>query len=104
MNNEFVKKIYTLVMSNKLLSIILIFLIWIAFFDSSSFYYRFKLQHDIAKMKEEKEYYLTRIAEDSTRLQQLKSNKDNLERFVREKYLMKADNEDVFVIVEETED
>ena len=34
-------------------------------------------------------------------MNELKTNPDNLEKFAREKYLMKKDNEDIFVIVEE---
>lgn len=104
MNNEYVKGVIDFVMRNKLLSTLILFFVWIALFDSNSFYARWKLQRDIVKMNEEKAYYLGRIAEDSLRLNQLKTNKDNLERFVRERYLMKADNEDVFVIVEDKEE
>jgi cell division protein FtsB len=52
-------------------------------------------------MEDEKQYYLERIEEDSRRLNELKTDRDNLEKFAREQYFMKKENEDVFVIVEE---
>jgi cell division protein DivIC len=44
-------------------------------------------------------YYTLRIVEDSTRLSELRKDASSLEKFAREQYLMKKDNEDVFVIV-----
>ena len=34
-------------------------------------------------------------------MKNLKTNNENLEKFAREQYLMKKDNEDIFIIVEE---
>jgi cell division protein FtsB len=49
----------------------------------------------------EKEYYQQKIEEDRRRIDELKTNTENLEKFAREQYLMKKDNEDIFVIVDE---
>jgi cell division protein FtsB len=53
------------------------------------------------KLNQEKEYYLDKIDQDSTRLHQLKTNEENLEEFAREEYYMKKENEDIYIIVEE---
>lgn len=52
------------------------------------------------QLEKDKAYYEKKIIEDSQRLKELKTNKENLEKFAREQYLMKRDNEDVFVIVD----
>jgi cell division protein FtsB len=52
-------------------------------------------------MEDEKEYYLTEFEKDSTMLYTLEHDKEALEKFAREKYLMKKDNEDIFLIVPE---
>ena len=52
-------------------------------------------------MRSEREYYQEQIEQDSTALHILESDKEELERFAREKYLMKRDNEDVYLVVED---
>ena len=50
------------------------------------------------KLEKQKKYYLSEIEEDSIELYQLQNNKEEQERFAREKFLMKKDNEDIFII------
>jgi len=86
---------------NKYLVAGTLFLIWLIFFDQNNLLERSRQINHLHQLQEDKVYYKERIEEDSTRLQQLKTDKDNLERFAREKYYMKRDNEDIFVIIEE---
>ncbi len=86
---------------NKYLMAVLIFLVWLLIFDNNSLIDRVKYLRTLHGMEEEKQYYLERIEEDSRRLNELKTDRDNLEKFAREQYFMKKENEDVFVIVEE---
>lgn len=51
------------------------------------------------KLRADKTYYLAEIKNNRDAIEDLKTNKKSLERFAREKYLMKKDNEDVYVIV-----
>jgi cell division protein FtsB len=62
---------------------------------------RMQNRKELNQLKEDKVYYKEQIKENAARLNELKTNNDNLEKFAREQYLMKKDNEDVFVIVEE---
>ncbi len=80
---------------------VLVFLVWLLIFDNNSLIDRVKYLNTLHEMKDEKQYYLERIDEDSRRLNELKTDRDNLEKFAREEYFMKKENEDVFVIVEE---
>ena len=86
---------------NKYLVAVLVFLVWLLIFDQNSLIDRIKYLNTLHEMEDEKQYYLERIEEDSRRLNELKTDRDNLEKFAREQYFMKKENEDVFVIVEE---
>jgi cell division protein FtsB len=86
---------------NKFILTILIFIVWLLFFDHNNLIDRAKELNHLRQLEKDKKYYIERIDKDSKRLEQLKTNNKNLEKFAREQYLMKKDNEDIFVIVEE---
>jgi cell division protein DivIC len=86
---------------NKYLIAVLVFLIWLLVFDRNSLIDRVRYIRTLSDLEDEKQYYIERIDEDSRRLNELKTDKDNLEKFAREQYFMKKENEDVFVIVRE---
>jgi hypothetical protein len=48
-----------------------------------------------------KQNYRDQISENKRELEELETNKKTLEKFAREKYLMKRDNEDIYVVIEE---
>lgn len=84
---------------NKYTVTLLIFLVWLAFFDQNNLVAKMQLRSKITTLKKEKAYYEEKIKEDTRKMQELVSNRDNLEKFAREQYLMKNKNEDIFVIV-----
>jgi len=86
---------------NKYIITILIFIVWLLFFDNNNLVDRIKEINHLRQLEKDRKYYLERIDKDSKSLQQLKTNNKNLEKFAREKYLMKKENEDIFVVVEE---
>lgn len=55
------------------------------------------------ELEEYKEYYVRETERNSESLKQLMESNQSLEKFAREKYLMKKDNEEIFLIVESTE-
>jgi cell division protein DivIC len=77
------------------------FLVWMTFLDSNDLVSRFRMNSKLGALEDEKEYYLEKIKEVEKDRTELMTNKGLLEKFAREKYLMKRENEDVFVIVEE---
>ncbi len=85
---------------NKFVLTGVIFFAWILVFDRNNLIDRHKYNKELKQMELEKEYYLERIAEDSKKLNELKTNDENLEKFAREQYLMKKPDEDIFLIVE----
>jgi len=88
-------------LKNKFVVASLIFIVWICFLDENNLLERFQNMRELRQLKADIEYYKIKIEGDTKRLNELKTDKENLEKFAREQYLMKKDNEDDFVIVEE---
>jgi cell division protein DivIC len=77
------------------------FLVWMLFIDSNDFYSQYKKRKKLVNLENEKEYYIRMIREVKKDREELLSNDNLLEKFAREKYLMKKPTEDLFVIVQE---
>lgn len=80
------------------------FIVWLVFFDSNSLMERNKLQEKLDVLNLEKRFYLDEIKRDSTLTKQLLSDTAQLEKFARERYLMKKDKEDVYLVIDTTAD
>jgi len=89
------------ILKNKYVLSLLVFLVWLTFFDQNNLIDRVKQLNRNEKLKKEKAFYIEKIKEDSTKLHQLKTNEENLEEFAREQYYMKKKDEDIYIIVEE---
>lgn len=87
--------------ANKYTIVGLLFVVWIALFDKYSFIDQLQLRSKISQMEKEKKYYQKKIEEDKRKKDELLGSRDNLEKFAREQYLMKKENEDIFIIVKE---
>ena len=77
-----------------------IFLTWILFFDSEDLITQYRLSQKLKKLKEEKCYYVEQIEIVRKDREELMSNEGLLEKFAREKYLMKKSTEDLYIIEE----
>lgn len=80
-----------------------VFLVWMLFFDSNDLITRFKLTRELRDLEAQRAYYKDKIAEVKQDREELMSDPRLLEKFAREKYLMKKPSEDVFVLVESEE-
>ena len=76
-----------------------VFLGWMLFFDSNDFYSQYKLSAKKTALEIQKEYYLQNIQLVNKDRDELLSNVALLEKFARERYLMKKDTEDLYVVV-----
>ncbi len=76
----------------------MVFFVWILFFDQNNLIDRFVTQRNIRQLERDKNYFIERIRQDSTRLKELKTDNENLEKYAREQYFMKRENEDIFII------
>ena len=77
------------------------FLVWMTFLDSNDLISRYKMGAKLRDFEDEKEYYKVKIADVEEDRKELMTNKELLEKFAREKYLMKKPSEDVFIIQED---
>lgn len=78
----------------------LFFIFWMVFIDSNNVVNQFKLSSKLGDLKEQKEFYMERKEIIKAEREELMSNPELLEKFAREKYLMKKKTEDLYVIVE----
>jgi len=95
-----VKKL-TYFLKNKYAVALTVFFIWILFFDNNSLISQFRLIFTLSDLHKQEAFYIEQIKNDSTSLYVLKNDPASLEKFARENYLMKKDNEDIFLIVDD---
>lgn len=82
--------------------VILVVLITMLFlFSDSSIIKRIRYESQIKDLESQIEFYRRQTEIDKEKLDELQSNKDDLEKFARENYLMKKENEEIFIIKEE---
>jgi cell division protein FtsB len=94
---SFTKNKYLKPFKNIFILIIVVFVIWMLFFDANSWLIHHELNTEIDDLEDEKEYYRKEIEKDKKDLKKL-STEEGLEKFAREEYYMKRDNEDIFII------
>lgn len=94
---ELRKKKWFKLMTNMYILVLTIFVIWMAFFDTNSLLIHLELRREIKKLEEQKEFLKGEIEKDKKVLETL-SDKEELEKFAREKYYMKKEGEEIFLI------
>jgi cell division protein DivIC len=87
-------------MSNKYVLVFLLFLVWMFFFDTNNWFIHEELDDDVDALEENIEYYKEEISEDKKFLETMKDSTE-MEKFAREKYYLKKDNEDIYIIEHE---
>lgn len=78
----------------------LLFLFWIIFIDSNNLVNHFRLSQKLNQLEDQKEFYQEKKEKITAEREELMSNPELLEKFARERYLMKKQTEDLYVIVE----
>lgn len=89
------------IIKNKYIITIVIFVLIVVFFDNNNLLDRYTNLQKLHQLEKDKDYFLQRIKEDSKRMNELKTDTENLEKFAREQYLMKKKDEDIFIIQKE---
>ena len=77
------------------------FIVWMLFFDRNDVFEQMDKGRELRELQESKTYYQQEIAAESKFAEELKNNPAIIEKFARERYFMKKDNEDLFIIQEE---
>jgi len=92
-------KLLLLKLKSPFILIGLLFVLWMLFFDSNSYLKHNRLSNDINQLQKDKQHYKEEIKKDSIALEEL-SSPEGLEKYAREKYHMKKENEEIFLIIE----
>lgn len=85
---------------NKFILVGCLYLFYMLFFDNNNYISQFKMWSEIHTMKKEKLALEKSLNDVKQQRNELFTDKKSLEKFAREKYLMKREGETVFVIVE----
>jgi len=82
---------------NRYVIVLAFFIIWMLFLDNTSYMEQHVLNNQIEELEDNKTYYQDEINKDNKSIKNLK-NPGQIERYAREKYYMKRDSEDIYII------
>ncbi len=97
LKNLIVKYPFLKIIVNRYILVLIFFLIWMLFLDNYSYLEHRVLNQEIDEIEDNIDYYKSEIKKDSASIKHLKNN-DRVEKFAREKYYMKRENEDIYII------
>jgi cell division protein DivIC len=75
------------------------FLVWMLFIDDNNLINQYRKHSELSALLEKKDFFVQQIKKTDKEYFELTTNPATQEKFAREHYWMKRDNEDVFVIV-----
>lgn len=84
---------------NKYFITVFLFLVWMVFFDNTSFLVVNELNGEIKKYEQQLTYYRDEYQKNDNFYKKLMNNKSEKEKFARENYFMKKPNEEIFILV-----
>ena len=88
-------------LKNKYLIAGTFFLVWMFFFDPKDIGSEYSKRSKYNELQKTEHHLLEKINETKLELGQLKNSAQTIEKYAREKYLMKKDNEDLFIVADE---
>ena len=77
--------------------VLLFFSVWMLFLDNYSYFDHRILNKEIEELEDNKKYYQEEIKKDQENIKLLR-NPTQIEKYAREKYFMKKDSEDIYII------
>jgi cell division protein FtsB len=101
MKNKYPAAKYLKYAKNKYILTLLGFVVWLSFFDRNDFLTTWTYHQKLVSLRTEKQYYDDEIKRYTEDLNNLVTNHKTMEKYAREKYYMKKDNEEVFLIIKE---
>ena len=102
MKNPYKDRSWYKFISNKYIWVLLFFVSWMLFLDNYSYLDHRLLNQQIQELEDNKKYYKEEIDQDLKSIKSFK-NPDQIEKYAREKYYMKRENEDIYIIEFEDE-
>lgn len=87
---------------NKYLLALMAFAVWMLFFDSNNILVQSERRSELQQLERSKTFYAAEIEKERKFSQDLKANPVTIEKYARERYLMKRDNEDLYLVPEDS--
>jgi len=88
-------------LKNKYIITVVVFMVWISFFDQNNFFTQYDFVKELESLEKDKAFFIEELTKTRQELNDLTTNPITLEKFAREKYFMKRDNEEIFVFEQE---
>jgi cell division protein DivIC len=85
------------ILGNRYVIVLVFFTVWMLFLDNTSYMEHRILNKQLNELEDNKKYYQDEIRKDDENIKLLK-NPDQIEKYAREKYYMKRDSEDIYII------
>lgn len=85
------------ILGNRYVIVLVFFSVWMMFLDNTSYMDHRVLNNQLDELEDNKKYYQDEIRKDDENIKLLK-NPDQIEKYAREKYYMKRDSEDIYII------
>ena len=95
--SEIKQKKWIQVLGNKYTIIFLLFIVWMTFFDTNSYFIHKELNDDMNSLEDTKQFYRDEIDGDKEFIETMRDSNE-VEKYAREKYYLKRENEDIFII------
>ena len=92
------KKYLIQLFTNKYLVSLIFLVVMITFFDRYDLITQYQLRAQLHELEQTKMFYENEISKNKATIYSLQNNAQELERFAREKYLMKKNNEEIFLV------
>ena len=98
--SELKKNKWVRFLSNKYVLILILFIVWMLFFDTNSYLIHNELDSEVDALEDNAEFYQKEIDNDKNFIQKMEDSNE-MEKFAREKYYLKKENEDIYIIEHE---
>tara|TARA_R110000772_G_scaffold201527_1_gene311865 strand:- start:75 stop:407 length:333 start_codon:yes stop_codon:yes gene_type:complete len=98
--SEIKKNKWVRFISNKYMLILMLFIVWMIFFDANSYLIHHELDNEINGLEDNAEFYQKEIKTDKSFIEKMEDSQ-HMEKFAREKYYLKKENEDIYIIEHE---
>ena len=94
------RKLIKRIFLNKYLFVLVVFGVFITFFDENNLISRWNTSRKIAQLERELKFHQEEIEKNKQKMSELQSSDEDLEKFAREQFFMKKDDEEIFIIKE----
>ncbi len=90
------------VIQNKYLLTVIVFVVWIIFFDRNDLFTQYDRKQELKKLQTSTDFYENEIAETKKNLTDLNNDPSVLEKMARENFYLKRSDEEIFIIIDST--